>query len=276
MTTAPAAPPPDLAAIKQRQQATWASGDYASIGALIVPVAENLCDAADLRAGSRVLDVATGSGNAAIAAARLGCAVTGLDYVPGLLERARERAAAERLGVAFDEGDAENLPYPDGAFDAVLSVFGVMFAPDQPRAAAEIARVTRPGGRIGLAAWAPDGFLGDMFRAIAAHVPPPAGIASPMQWGDPAGVADLFGDTVEWTAHTRRVFTFRFTSPEAFVAYFAENYGPTLKAFDALGPEGAPALAADLAGLARRWDRLDEDGAIAITGDYIESVGIRR
>ena len=172
MTTAPTL---DLAAVKARQQATWASGDFAEIATLIVPVAERLTDAADLRAGSTALDVACGSGNAALAAARLGCIVTGVDYVPALLERGRERAAAERIGVDLREGDAEALPFGDGSFDAALSVFGSMFAPDHRRTAAELVRVTRPGGTIALASWTPEGFVGAMFRTIAAHVPPPAG-----------------------------------------------------------------------------------------------------
>ena len=189
----------DLAAVKQRQQATWASGDFAEIATLIVPMAEQLCDAADLRAGWDVLDVATGSGNAAIAAARLGCDVVGIDYVPALLERGRERATAERLAVELVEGDAEALPFADGSFDAVVSVVGSMFAPDHRRAAAEILRVCRPGGTIALASWAPDGFIGALFRTVASHVPPPPGVASPMLWGDERHLAELFGTDVDWT-----------------------------------------------------------------------------
>ena len=180
---------PTLETLKQRQQATWASGDFHTIAALIVSVAERLVDAADLRAGSRVLDVATGSGNAAIAAARLGTEVAGVDYVPALLERGRQRAAAEGFEIDFVEGDAESLPYPDGSFDAVTSVFGSMFAPDHPRAAAELVRVSRPGGAIALASWTPEGFLGELFETVAGHVPPPLGLVSPMQWGKGAAPA---------------------------------------------------------------------------------------
>jgi ubiquinone/menaquinone biosynthesis C-methylase UbiE len=266
---------PDLEAVKARQQATWASGDYSSVATTIVLVAEHLADAADLRAGWRVLDVATGSGNAAIAAGRLGCDVTGVDYVQALLERGHERAAAERLPIAFAEGDAEALPFADGEFDAVLSVFGAMFAPDHARAAGEIARVARPGGRVGLASWTPTGFLGAMFRTIAAHVPPPAGVASPMLWGSEEHLAEIFGASVRWTAHRRRIHNFRFASPEAFVDFFATYYGPTNKSLGALG-ERSGELRADLIELAREWNRLDDDaGAIAIPGEYLESVGER-
>ncbi|MFN8160908.1 MAG: class I SAM-dependent methyltransferase [Solirubrobacterales bacterium] len=266
---------PDLAAIKARQQTTWASGDFSAVATTIVSVSERLVDSADLHAGWRVLDVATGSGNAAIAAARLGTEATGCDYVPALLERGRERAAAERLPVTLVEGDAEELPFPDGDFDAVLSVYGSMFAPDQGRTAAEIARVCRPGGRVALASWTPEGFLGDMFRTMAAHVPPPAGVASPMLWGSEQHLAELFDESVDWTAHERRVHTFRFTSPEAFVDFFATNYGPTHKGFESLG-ENAGALRSDLTELAGEWNRLGPDaGAIAIPGEYLESVGER-
>jgi len=276
MTTTATTPAPDLSAVKRRQQTVWASGDYSAIATLIVPLAESLCDATDLRAGTRVLDVATGSGNAAIAAARLGTRVTGVDYVPELLERGRERAAAERLAIDFVEGDAERLPFADGTFDGVVSVVGTMFAPDHGRTAAEMARVCRTGGRMGIAAWTPEGFLGDMFRTMGARVPPPAGVASPMLWGTEAHLEAIFGDTVEWIRQTRRVFTFRFTSAEEMVDVFATRYGPTLKAFEALDDDGRTALAGELTELVRRHDRLDDEGAIAIPGEYLESVGIRR
>src|SRR5690242_1488313 len=196
MTTTVEAPQPDLHAIKQRQQQTWASGDFGVVAARIVLVAEQLCDSADLQAGWNVLDVATGSGNAAIAAARLGCTAVGVDYVPSLLERGRRRAAAEGLTVVLVEGDAEALPFPDESFDAVTSVFGSMFAPDHERAAAELLRVSRPGGTIALASWTPDSFVGDLFRTTAEHVPPPAGLDSPMLWGDEEHLRTLFGDGI--------------------------------------------------------------------------------
>ena len=271
MTTASA---PDLATVKERQQATWASGDFAEIATLIVPVAEQLADAADLRAGSTVLDVATGSGNAAIAAARLGCRVTGVDYVPSLLERGRERAVAERVAIDFRDGDAEEIPFPDESFDATLSVFGSMFAPDQPRAAGELVRVTRPGGTIGLVSWTPDGFIGEMFKTVGRHVPPPPGLASPLLWGTEAHLAELFGPDVEWT-HARRTFTWRFTSAQEFVDTFGDYYGPTVKALEAAGAN-REALARDLHDLAAEWNRLEQPGPIAVPADYLESVGTRR
>ena len=268
------APTLDLAAVKARQQTTWASGDFAEIATLIVPVAERLSDAADLRAGDHVLDVACGSGNAALAAARLGCVVTGIDYVPALLARGRERAAAERMGLDLRVGDAEEIPFPDQSFDAALSVFGSMFAPDQPRAARELVRVTRRGGKIALASWTPDGFLGEMFRTIATHVPPPAGLASPMLWGAEEHLAALFGPDVSWE-HRLRTFTFRFVSADAFVQRFATFYGPTLKAFEAAGA-ARTALASDLRELVLTWNRLDQPGPVAVPGAYLESVGVRR
>jgi len=267
------APTLDLAAVKARQQATWASGNYSEIATLIVPVAERLCDAADLKAGSTVLDVAAGTGNAAIAATRLGCDVTAVDYVPALLERGRERAAAERVSVDFVEGDAEALPVDDESFAATLSVFGTMFAPDHLQTAAEVIRVTEPGGTIALASWKPDGFLGGLFRTIAAHVPPPAGLSSPMLWGTEDHLDEIFGDAVTWT-HREQTFTFRFTSAEALVERFATYYGPTLKALDAAGAT-REALLDDMRELALSWNRLGQPGPIAVPGTYLESVGVR-
>ena len=276
MTSALETPKPDLAAVKQRQQQAWSSGDFAVVAAKIQIVAEQLVDNADLQAGWRVLDVATGSGNAAIAAARLGCEAVGIDYVPALLERGRERAAAEGLELTLVEGDAEALPYADGEFDAVTSVFGSMFAPDHARAAAELLRVTRPGGTIALASWTPDGLIGHVFRTVAAHVPPPAGVASPMLWGTEAHLRELFGEGISALEITERTFTWRFVSAEAFVDFFRRWYGPTLKAFAALDEPGQDALEADLVALANRFDRLDDDGAIAIPATYIEAIAVRR
>jgi ubiquinone/menaquinone biosynthesis C-methylase UbiE len=264
----------DLAAVKARQQATWASGDYAAVARLIVSVAERLIDLADIPAGSRVLDVATGSGNAAIAAARYGSDVTGTDYVESLLERARERASAEHLAIDFRLGDVEDIEYEDASFDGVVSVFGSMFAPDHGKAAAEMLRVTRPGGTIAIASWTPDGFIGELFRTVAGYVPPPAGLRSPMLWGTAEHLQEIFGPDVAWT-HSRETFTFRFPTAEAFADYFTTNYGPTLKVLEALGERGAE-FKASLVEIAQRGNRLDADGAVAIPSAYLASVGSRR
>jgi SAM-dependent methyltransferase len=266
---------PDLAAVKQRQQQAWGSGDYHAVAAKIVVVADRLVDAADLRAGWRVLDVATGSGNAAIAAARLGSTAVGVDYVPSLLERARARAAAEGVSVELVEGDAEALPFADASFDAVTSVFGAMFAPDHERAAAELLRVTRRGGTIALASWTPDGFLGQFFRTMAAHVPPPAGVRSPMLWGTESHLRGLFGDGIASLKARERTFTWRFTSTRDFVSLFRTWYGPTVKAFESLDADRSEALERDLIELGRRHDRLGA-GAIAIPATYLETVATRR
>jgi SAM-dependent methyltransferase len=274
-TTVPAPVTPDFAAIKTRQQATWASGDYSVVGARIVSVAEQLCDTADLRAGWRVLDVATGSGNAAIAAARMGCTAVGIDYVPSLLERGRKRAEAERLPVAFIEGDAEALPVPDASFDAVTSVFGTMFAPDHRTAATELLRTCRPGGTIALASWTPESFIGEMFQVMTRYIAPPAGVASPMLWGTEVHLRTLFGTGIELLRMHERTYTFRFASPEEFVAVFRRWYGPTDRAFAALDDDGKQALQSDLVALARAHDRLG-DGATAIPSTYTEAIAVRR
>ena len=274
MTNTIDSPAPDLAAVKQRQQQAWASGDFAVVASKIVLVAEQLVDTADLHAGWRVLDVATGSGNAAIAAARHGCSAVGVDYVPSLLESGRMRAAAEGLDVELLEGDAEALPFPDGSFDAVTSVFGSMFAPDHAQAASELARVCRPGGTIALASWTPDGFIGELFRTVARHVPPPAGVQSPMLWGTEPHLRELFGERICSLETAERTFTFRFRSAEEFVDFFRTWYGPTLKAFAALEGDARDALEQDLVALARRSDRLGGTGAIAIPATYIEAVAV--
>ena len=267
---------PDFAAIKQRQQQAWSSGDFHIVAARIVLVAEHLVDAADLHAGSRVLDVATGSANAAIAAARLGSRVVGVDYVPELLERGRQRAEAEGLDIELLEGDAEALPFPDASFDAVTSVFGSMFAPNHRQAGAELLRVVRPGGTIALASWTPDGFIGDLFRIQASYVPPPPGVQSPMLWGTEAHLRKLFGDGIAWLEVEERTFTWRFRSAEEFVGFFRRWYGPTLKAFAALEGEAYDGLERDLVELARRYDRLDCPDAIAIPATYTEAVARKR
>jgi len=263
---------PDVAAVKGRQQKTWASGDFSVVAALIVFQAEHLCEAADLQAGWRVLDVATGSGNAALAAARRGCEAVGVDYVPALLDRGRLRATAEHLDVEFVEGDAENLPFPDAAFDAVTSIYGVMFAPDHRRAAAELARVCRPGGRIALAGWTPDGFLGETFRVFSRYLPPAPGLEPPVRWGDEAYLASLFGDAARSIVSHRRTAVFRFRSAEENVDFFRTHYGPTLRAFEALGAAQRESLRTDLIALARRYDRNGGAGPVAIAAEYLETV----
>jgi SAM-dependent methyltransferase len=266
---------PDLDAVKKRQQLAWSSGDFAVVASRIVLVAEQLCDTADIRAGWRVLDVATGSGNAAIAAARHGATAVGLDYVPALLERGRRRAAAEGLPVELIEGDAEALPFRDASFDAVTSVFGTMFAPNHAKTAAEVLRVCRPGGTIALASWTPDGFIGELFKTIARHVPPPPGVQSPMLWGTKAHLRKLFGTDVTSLDVRERTFTFRFLSAEDFTTFFRLWYGPTVKAFAALEGEARDALERDMTDLAQTFDRLG-NGAIALPAAYTETVAIRR
>ena len=270
-TAGPAAAAPDFAAIKNRQKAAWASGDYAVIGTTLQIVGETLCEAADLRAGQLVLDVAAGNGNATLAAARRWCEVTSTDYVPALLERGRERAAAERLhGIAFREADAEALPFDDASFDAVLSTFGCMFAPNPPRVAGELMRVCRPGGRIALANWTPDGFIGQVFRMLGKHVPPPAGVTSPALWGTRERVVELFQGAPSITTE-RRHFLFRYRSPEHMLEVFRGYYGPILKAFAALDEAGQHALAEDFVGLMRQFDTGRGDGLV-IPSAYLEIV----
>ena len=265
---------PDLAAVKAKQRKMWASGDYSAVAARIAVMAEDMVQAAGLRAGERVLDVATGSGNAAIAAARNGCEVTGTDYVPELLKRARARAAAEGLAVTFAEADAEDLPYPDGEFDAVTSSLGVMFAPDQERAAAELARVCRPGGTIAMVNWTPSGFIGGLLRTVGKHVPPPPGVRPPTLWGTEERLRELLGDAVSDLRVTRREFVFRFQSAEDFTRFFLDNYGPTLKAYEALDEQGKQRLFDDLIALANEFDQ-EPGPSVAMPAEYVEVVATR-
>ena len=265
--------PPDLAALKGRQQAAWSTGDYALIGTTLQIVGETLCEALDLPAGARVLDVAAGNGNASLAAARRWCDVVSTDYVPALLERARARADADRLPIDFQVADAEALPFPDASFDVMVSTFGVMFTPDQSRAATELVRVCRPGGRIGLANWTPDGFIGQLFKVIGAYVPPAPGARSPALWGTRTHLDQLFAAAGSIAA-TPRHFVFRYRSPEHWLDVFRTYYGPVVKAFAALDDAKRDALARDLLALIARFNRA-QDGSMAVPGEYLEVVIVR-
>jgi ubiquinone/menaquinone biosynthesis C-methylase UbiE len=272
MTTVTAGAIPALS-IKARQQAMWASGDFSVVGTTLQIVGELLCEAVDIRSTDRVLDVAAGNGNATLAAARHFAQVTSTDYVPALLERGRARAEAEGLDVAFQVADAEDLSFPPASFDVILSTFGVMFAPDHRASASEMLRVCRPGGRIGLASWTPEGFLGQMFRVIAAHVPPPPGVHPPLLWGTKAHVEQLFSGAQSIT-HTVRFFSFRYRSAEHFVEIFRTFYGPVLKAFAALDADRQTVLEADLLTLLRQRDRGDATGLV-VPAEYLETVIVR-
>jgi SAM-dependent methyltransferase len=265
---------PDLKAIKARQQVAWSSGDYALIGTTLQVVGEQLCEALDLRSGSKVLDVAAGNGNVSLAAARRFCDVTSTDYVPALLERGRARAAAEGLTIVFREADAEALPFADGSFDVVVSTFGVMFAPDQERAAAEMLRVCRRGGKIGLANWTPEGFIGQMFKVMGKHVAPPAGVKPPPLWGSPARLGELFDSKKASVDHAKREFNFRYRSPAHWVDIFRTWYGPVHKAFGTLDGAGQAALEKDLLALVARMNRA-KDGTMSVPSEYLEVVVTR-
>lgn len=261
----------DLKALKSRQQLAWASGDYAVIGTTLQIVGESLAEACDLCWDQRVLDVAAGNGNASLAAARRGCKVTSTDYVGLLLERAAERARADRLEISFQTADAENLPFADASFDVVLSTFGVMFTPDQARAAAEMLRVCRPGGRIGLANWTPEGFIGQVFKTLGRHLPPPPGVQPPSRWGVVSHLETLFGVPAASIRATPLVFNFRYRSAAHFIDVFRTWYGPIHKAFAALPADGAAALEKDLTELLHRMGRT-ADGALVVPSEYLEIV----
>jgi SAM-dependent methyltransferase len=268
-------PAPDFVAIKSRQQAAWSSGDYAVVGSTLQIVGEELCEALDLRAGEAVLDVAAGNGNVTLAAARRFCEVTSTDYVPALLDRGRARAAADGLAVTFQEADAEALPFHDRSFDAVVSTFGVMFTPDQEQAAAELMRVCKSGGRIGLANWTPDGFIGQLFKTIGRHVPPAAGLRSPALWGTRDRITELFGTGVKPSRIATRSFSFRYRSPQHWLDVFRTYYGPVLKTFAALPADAQSALSDDLLALADQFNRAG-DGTMVVPSEYLEVVLTRR
>lgn len=270
-TTTQPPSPPDYTAIKQRQQATWASGDYSVIGTTLQIVAESLAEAADVRAGTDVLDVAAGNGNATLAAARRFASVTSTDYVPALLDKGRQRALAEGQQVQFQVADAEQLPFDDGSFDVVLSTFGAMFCPDHVRCADEMLRVLRQGGRIGLASWTPQGFIGRLFKTISAHVPPPAGLISPVLWGTEPHIVELFGSRAVELRSERRMFNFRYRSAAHWLQVFRDYYGPTLKAFAALDARGQQALEGDIKML---LDELNTAGqaSLVVPSEYLEVI----
>ena len=264
----------DLATIKGRQQQTWATGNYARVGNTLGLISELLCEQVDVRAGDIVLDVATGSGTTALAAAHRFCAVTGIDYVPDLIDQANARANADGFEITFDVGDAEALPYQDASFDVVLSTLGAMFAPDQPQTAAELLRVCRPGGKIGMANWTPDGFIGQFFRLMGRYVPPPAGLQSPILWGTEARVRELFGEGIDGLSVTKRDFTFRYPSARFFRDYFQTYYGPTNKAFATLDADTQQVLAAEIEALVRQFNR-SNDETMVVPSEYLEVVAIR-
>ena len=265
---------PDLSALKIRQQAAWSSGNYAVVGTTLQIVGEQLCETLDLRPGSRVLDVAAGNGMVTLAAARRWCDVTSTDYVPALLEQGRARAAAEGLPVDFMEADAEQLPFENGSFDVIVSTFGVMFTPNQPQAASELLRVCRSGGKIGLANWTPDGFIGQVFKTLGKYLPPPSGAKSPALWGTRARLDELFGNQATIKAEPR-MFNFRYRSPDHFLDVFKTFYGPVLKAFAALDAPTRENLRNDLHALIVRMNK-SGDATMVVPSEYLEVVITRR
>jgi ubiquinone/menaquinone biosynthesis C-methylase UbiE len=261
----------DLGALKTRQQGAWSSGDYAVVGTTLQIVGEELCEALDLRAGQKVLDVAAGNGNVSLAAARRWCDVVATDYVPALLERARERAEAERLNIEFREADAEALPFADGSFDVVVSTFGVMFTADHDRAAAELVRVCARGGKIGLANWTPEGFIGQLFKTLGKHITLPPGAKSPALWGTRARITEMFDPHAVSISMAQRNFVFRYRSPAHWLQVFKTYYGPLLKAFAALQPASQAALEQDLIALIDRFNRSGDDSMV-VPSEYLEIV----
>jgi len=272
MSTVIAASPPaiDLTAVKARQRVAWSTGDYAVVGTTLQIVGENLCETLDLRSGMRVLDVAAGNGNASLAAARRWCHVTATDFVPALLESAQARALAEGVAMEFREADAEDLPFPDASFDAVMSTFGVMFTPNQEKAARELARVCKPGGRIGLANWTPESFVGQLFRTIGRYVPPAAGVRSPALWGTKARLDELFPNARAIRTQPRE-FVFRYRSPSHWLDVFRTYYGPLTKAFGALDGATQAAFAGEVMALLESGNR-SGDRTLVLPGEYLEVV----
>ena len=265
----------DLAAVKAKQQATWSSGDYTVIGTTLQIGGETLGEAIDQRSNQRVLDVAAGNGNPTRAAARRFADVVSTDYVPALLERGSERASAERLPVLFQQADAEKLPFADASFDVVLSTFGVMFTANQDKAAAELLRVCKPGGKIGLANWTPNGFIGQLFKTLGKHMPPPAGVKSPALWGTRARIDEMFGPQAASIETLPREFMFRYRSAQHWMDVFKTYYGPLLKTFAALAPPAQEALHDDIIALIARMNR-SGDGTMVVPSEYLEVIVIKR
>jgi ubiquinone/menaquinone biosynthesis C-methylase UbiE len=265
----------DLAAVKQRQNATWSSGDYAVIGTTLQIVGETLAEACDIKCDERVLDIAAGNGNATLAAARRGAQVTSTDYVTALLERGAERAHAERLNVTFKTADAEALPFEDQSFDVILSTFGAMFSPDHNRVATEMARVCRPGGRIGFANWTPEGFIGQVFKTLGRRLPPPQGLQSPALWGVESHIHQLFDSRASAIVTQRRHFNFRYRSAAHFIEIFRTWYGPIHQAFKALSPTDAAGFESDLTELLNRLN-VAGPGSLVVPSEYLEVVITRR
>jgi SAM-dependent methyltransferase len=265
----------DLSALKIRQQAAWSSGNYAVVGTTLQIVGEQLCETLDLRAGAKVLDVAAGNGMVTLAAARRWCDVTSTDYVPALLEQGRARASAEGLAIGFMEADAEALPFDNASFDVIVSTFGVMFTPNQPQAASELLRVCKSGGKIGLANWTPEGFIGQVFKTLGKYLPPPAGAKSPALWGTFARLEELFGDGATSIKAESRMFKFRYRSPDHFLDVFKTFYGPVLKAFAALDVPIRENLRNDLHALIVRMNK-SGDATMVVPSEYLEVVITRR
>jgi len=265
----------ELSPLKTRQQATWAAGDFATVGTTLQIVGEELCEALDLRAGQRVLDVAAGNGNAALAAARRWCSVTATDYVPALLARASQRAMANRLPMEFEIADAEALPYADGSYDVVMSTFGAMFTPDHEKPANEMLRVCRSEGKIGLANWTADGFIGQLFKTIGRFIPPPADMKSPALWGAKEHIADLFGHDASAIRSENKNFMFRYRSDDHWIDVFKNYYGPVLKTFETLDARLHPSLIADLKTLIAQYN-VARDGTMVVPGEYLQAVIVKR
>jgi len=265
---------PDYTAIKAKQQTAWGSGDYSRVGVTLQITGETLCEAMDLRAGQSVLDVAGGNGNVTLAAARRFCRVISTDYVESLLANSRLRAEAQGLPVTYQQADAEQLPFPDSSFDNVVSTFGVMFTPNQGQAAAELLRTCRPGGKVGMANWTPDGFIGCLFRLLGQYITPPPGVNSPANWGDRTFLEATFGAVVREIRTERKQFTFRYHSPEHWLDVFRNYYGPLLKAFESLDKDAAENLRQDVLDLIQEFN-LAEDGTMVVPSDYLEVIIIR-